>query len=551
MGLALALGLARQGVASIVLERRTHRTSQPKAAGILPRTLEMFAAWGVLEDFKREGVYQQEVNIWSADRDVPLLHIDLRNLAPMTDQTGVLFIPQFRTEELLEGAALQTGLVDIRHGHTVVDVIQNHRDVQLDVSTETGAYYSLYGSYVVGCDGMSSVVRHKLRVELEGTTYPQRMWLADVMVDDERDALPSPRFIKTPQGRMVALRLGPHMWRLLAAAAASDDKNEVPSKGFAQERATQALGPGPVRCLWQDTFSLHSRVSPTWRRGRILLAGDAAHVNSPAGGQGMNCGIHDAHNLAWKLAQAVRRNGNAPALLRSYEVERREAFVSTVQKTSHLLTRLTIGAGPMTRMLFLAAARLILHWPWARQRLLTRLGMFDARYKDSPMLLGNHPLIGKRAPQTSVINTSGDACHSYDHSSQQAALLFFDDRGNVQQDAVLRAATLTVKNVRMWRITRNKNLIQYPGGVLWDADGHAWRDWHAQGGMVALVRPDGVVGWVSYKIPTTVAATCAMMWHALGLRSHSHKSEHRRLRHHAYKAQTNSAASSPQSPLRK
>ena len=88
----------------------------------------------------------------------------------------------------------------------------------------------------------------------------------------------------------------------------------------------------------------------------------------------------------------------------------------------------------------------------------------------------------------------------------------------------------------MWRVTRNRNLIQYPGGVLWDADGAAWRAWHASRGMVALVRPDGIVGWVSYKIPSTVAATCTLLWQALGLRPRTDRAEHRRQRHLQYKA---------------
>ncbi len=537
VGLALALGLARQGVASIVLERRTQRTNQPKAAGVLPRTLEILSSLGVLDRFKHEGMWHDQVSIWSDKRDTPVMQIDLRGLAAQTDQAGVLLIPQFRTEEILEAAVQQTGLVDVRHGCNVVDVYQNEREVRLDATDIHGTYITLHGSYVVGCDGIASVVRHKLNLELQGFTYPARMWLADVMVDDERDALPSPRFVKTPDGHIAAVRVSPHMWRLLSAI----DSQSIPAsspQALVQERAHLVLGPGPgpVRCVWEDTFHLHSRAASAWRRGRVMLAGDAAHVNSPAGGQGMNCGIQDAHNLAWKLGQAVRRNGNAQVLLQSYEAERRDAFVNNVQKTSHFLTRMVLLANPFVRTGFLLGARLLWHWPWAQRRILARMGMFDTVYQNSPLLLGHHMWLGKRAPVAQVVNTSGDTATIHDHTSAQATLLYFDDDGDMHQDALLRAAALTTKNVRMWRVTRNKHLIQYPGGVLWDADGSAWRAWHANRGMVALVRPDGIVGWVSYKIPATVAATCAMLWHALGLRPRLDKAEHRRARHRQFKA---------------
>ena len=537
VGLALALGLARQGVASIVLERRSHRTNQPKAVGILPRTLEIFASLGVLDAFKHEGIWQEQVNLWSDQRDTPVMRIDLRTLTSQTEQAGVLLIPQFRTEEILERAALQTGLVDVRHGHNVVDLSQNEREVRLDATTPHGSYVTLYASYVVGCDGISSVVRHKLNLELQGITYPCRVWLADVMVDDDRDALPSPRFVSTPDGNITAIRVSPHMWRLLSTIDAQTI-SAISPQALVQERAHLVLGPGPgpVRCLWEDTFHVHSRIATAWRRGRVMLAGDAAHINSPAGGQGMNCGLHDAHNLAWKLGQAVRRNGNAQVLLQSYEAERRDAFIHGVQKTSHFLTRMVILASPWVRNCFLLVARLAMHWPWAKRRLLARMGMLDTTYQNSPLLLGHHVSLGKRAPVAHVVNTSGDTLVIHDHMSAQATLLFFDDDGDMHQDAVLRAAALTTKNVRMWRVTRNKNLIQYPGGVLWDADGSAWRAWQAHRGMVALVRPDGVVGWVSYKIPTTVAATCAMLWQVLGLRPRTDKAEHRRQRHRQYRA---------------
>ena len=443
MGLALALGLARQGVASIVLERRTHRTNQPKAAGLLPRTLEIFASLGVLEDFKREGIWQDQISVWSDTRDTPMMHIDLRALAAQTEQAGILLIPQFRTEEILEAAALQTGLVDVRHGYNVVDVSQNEREVRLDATRPDGSYISLFGSYVIGCDGIASAVRHKLNLELHGITYPCRMWLADVMVDDERDALPSPRYVKTPDGIITAVRVSPHMWRLLSAI----DSQSIPSsspQALVQERAHLVLGPGPgpVRCLWEDTFHLHSRLATAWRRGRVMLAGDAAHVNSPAGGQGMNCGIQDAHNLAWKLSAAVRRNGNAQVLLTSYETERRDAFVNGVQKTSDFLTRMVLLSHPLMRACFFLATRALLHWPWVQKRLLARMSMFDIVYQQSPLLSGHHMWVGKRAPVAHVVNTSGDTQTIHDHTSAQATLLFFDDDGDMHQDAVLRAGRI-------------------------------------------------------------------------------------------------------------
>src|ERR1700751_4109747 len=206
------------------------------------------------------------------------------------------------------------------------------------VQNSGGETKSYRGRYLVGCDGAHSVVRGELGWELEGKTYPTRVLLADVRIQDERDQLPWPVFAPDVSGVLAGLRYQPHHWRLISTLNPGESEQAVLESSSIDRKVVQLLGEGSHEQLWSSVFHIHCRTSPHFRQGRVLLAGDAAHINSPAGGQGMNSGIQDAHNLAWKLAR-ILAGADAEALLASYEVERREAVIKNVDRYTDFLTR--------------------------------------------------------------------------------------------------------------------------------------------------------------------------------------------------------------------
>jgi 2-polyprenyl-6-methoxyphenol hydroxylase-like FAD-dependent oxidoreductase len=135
---------------------------------------------------------------------------------------------------------------------------------------------------------------------------------------------------------------------LISTLDPGENEQSVLNPSSIERKVFQLLGEGPHEQLWSSVFHIHCRTSPHFRQGRVLLAGDAAHINSPAGGQGMNCGIQDAHNLAWKLAR-VLAGADAESLLTSYESERRETVLNSVDRYTDLLTRYGLGASEFVR----------------------------------------------------------------------------------------------------------------------------------------------------------------------------------------------------------
>jgi 2-polyprenyl-6-methoxyphenol hydroxylase-like FAD-dependent oxidoreductase len=495
VGLALAVGLAHHGVRSVVLEESADLSEHSRAPGILSRTLEIFAAWGLLDRFLERGFLLDRPQLWVPGRERPLLTIDLTPLGELTVVPGMLILPQHRTEQLLLEAAQQSGLADVRFDHRVTGFEQDSSGVT--VTAESGARrVEVRGQYLVGCDGAHSTVRERLGLALEGKTYPTRLLLADVRVADARGALPWPRVSTQDGGVLGGLKLEPGLWRLIASVTPAVTDEQATAVPSVTPLVETLLGPGPFELAWASTFRIHCRTSPAFRRDRVLLAGDAAHINSPAGGQGMNSGIQDAHNLAWKLARALA-GGREDALLASYEAERRPVILANVDRYTDLLTRAVLLAPRAVRLGVLALARVAVGQPLAWRRLLRRAGMLDTRYGASPLISGDGRLLGARAPDARV-TCEGAPLRLHDLAARDAALLLFDDgRLPGWNVADVSAPLRQLPGLAVVRVVRTRGSAR-PGDVV-DVEGAVWRSWKPRSGTAALVRPDGHIGWMARR----------------------------------------------------
>lgn len=498
VGLALACALGCHGVGCVVLEEDEALSRHSKAPGVLPRTLEVFRAWGVLDRFLETGTLLTRPRVFRPDAREPFVTIDLGPLEEMTAVPGVLIIPQNRTEALLRDHAVAQGLADVRFGHRVVGFEQGEAGVSVAVEPATGSPYRLEGEVLVGCDGPHSKVREALGWHLEGKTYPTRLVLADVRFGDPRDDAPWPRVAADGDAFHAAIRLEPDLWRILGSVAAGAGDEEAVVEPSIARRIHSLFGPGPFALLWAEVFRIHCRTSPGFRRGRVLLAGDAAHINSPAGGQGMNSGIHDAHNLGWKLARALAGGAREP-LLASYEEERRPVIVANVDRYTDLLTRAFLSAPPLLRRGTLAAARLVIGQPPLLRRLLRRAAMLDARYPASSLISGRGALLGARAEDGPVTLPDGGRTRLLDLAHRDAALLLFQDASLPAWNAAEVAAIVSaIPGLRVWRLLSTAQAPAGPADVV-DATGGLWRRWRAAPGSAALIRPDGHVGWMGER----------------------------------------------------
>ncbi|WP_187366027.1 FAD-dependent monooxygenase [Trebonia kvetii] len=316
VGMWLAAELHRGGVRPVVMERRAERPPHSKALTIYPRTLEQFAMRGIAGRWTAEGMPVPSSHYAILTNRLDLSFLDTR--FPYT-----LFLPQRRTEELLAAHLAELGVPVLRE-HTVTELRQDADAVDLDVTTPDGTR-RLRAPYVVGCDGAGSAVRKAAGLDWAGEPTAWTTILGDTELTDP----PQGRALtlNRPGGSIYMVDLGGGRWRIAPIDHATLADPVSKPVTFADLRASTLrlagtdFGMRETPDTWLSRVGDEARHAPAYQAGRVLLAGDAAHVHFPAGGQGLNLGLQDAANLGWKLAAAIR--GLAPAgVLNTYSAER-------------------------------------------------------------------------------------------------------------------------------------------------------------------------------------------------------------------------------------
>lgn len=459
-GLMLASELRLAGVRALVLERRIEPMQQSRALGFSARTIEEFDQRGLLPQF---GELQT----------IPVGHfggltLDFRIME--NGSYGARGVPQSVTESILAKRATGLG-ADIRRGWEVVDLATDDSGVEVSVAGPEGEQ-QLRARYVVGCDGGRSTVRKRAGIDFPGTEPTMEMWLADVTGCELR-----PRFAgeRLPGGMVMVLPMGPDTSRvvLYERAAALRDTQDPPT--FAEVAAAWQRLTGEdinhAEPLWVSWFTDSSRQASEYRRGRVMVAGDAAHVHMPIGAQGMSGGIQDAVNLGWKLAAEI--HGHAPpGLLDTYHTERHPVGARVLANT--LAQRLLYLSGDEMQPLRDIFGELM-EYDEVQQHLVGMITGFDIRYD---MGAGEHPLLGRRVPDRGLKTDGSDAGEStiFRHLHQARPVLF-----DFADDARAGAAAAP------WR---DRVDVVHATCEVDGADPLA-------GVAALLVRPDGYVAWAS------------------------------------------------------
>jgi 3-(3-hydroxy-phenyl)propionate hydroxylase len=361
-GLLAACELLRRGVRVRVVDRATEPAVVPKALSIWPRALDILADVGLLDAIQRESHLVTALSYFSRRR--PLATFDFaEDLACRT-------LPQHVTERLLTerlhalGGAVERGvrLLTI-DDQELVGASGSIAGAVVSLEHTGGEVERVLAPYLIGADGASSTVRGQLGVGFDGSTYEMAFALIDTHIEGP---LPADEclFYQSPAGALVIVPMPDGVFRFLSVMPDGQGALSVPMmQAIVDER-----GPDGVRLtdsVSQAVFRVHARQVDDFRRGRVFLMGDAAHVHSPAGGQGMNNGMQDAHNLGWKLAAVVR--GESPnELLDTYGPERAEA-TSRIVRDTDLQTRVWVAKHP-AKVLARDVAFRLLEWSGAVSR---------------------------------------------------------------------------------------------------------------------------------------------------------------------------------------
>lgn len=329
-GLSAALFLSDHGIRTTVLERDGGASTDPRAATFHPPTLEVFAPSGVTAELHRRGLISPT---WQRrDRKTGLIaEFDLGMLADETQFPYRLQCEQHKLVDILLEKLRGRPSVDIRFGADV-HAIHQHDD-RVEVETSQGLFSA---PYLIGADGGRSIVRKSQEIEFEGFTYPERFLVITCDHDFGADGFAISNYVSDPDEWCAVFKVPADrpsgLWRVVFPTDPEAPEEALLSVEAAYERLTRLL---PTEARFQVThvnlYQVHQRVASTFRKGRVLLIGDAAHINNPLGGMGMNFGIHDAASAAEALA-GVLRNGADEGVLDRFDRRRRSVANDFLQR---------------------------------------------------------------------------------------------------------------------------------------------------------------------------------------------------------------------------
>jgi 2-polyprenyl-6-methoxyphenol hydroxylase-like FAD-dependent oxidoreductase len=521
----MAAELKRRGVDCRIIDKQPHPTDKSKALAMHARTVELLDVVGIADKMIARGFLGHGASMFSqGKRVVHLIFDELDSKFPF-----VLLIPQSETEagliEYLDSMGVQVErpveLTVFQQTSNCVTATLKHADGREEIVT---------AQYIIGCDGSHSTVRHTLDFPFEGTAYPDTFAIADVHVDWE---LPYDEVISFLEetGVLACFPMKGHRFRLLLEIPGEKGPDEKPTMKEFEDVCKEYV---PGRCIisdpvWLTYFKIHRRMANQYRQNRAFICGDASHIHSPVGGQGMNTGMQDAFNLAWKLALVVR--GEAPeSLLDSYQQERHEVAKALLGGTD-MATKVATLRNPVAQNIRNTLASVLMHFEVIQQRMLKQGSMIAVNYRNSKIVgqsrgtmtggmravesqitswldFAHGPAPGDRAPDAEIKFLGKPEVHSlYEvfRGTEHNLLLF---AGMESPDASYER----LKELASWVKDKYGKLIRVhiiattdsvPDGVkthpsiLVDVENSAHHRYGAAHECMYLVRPDAYVGFRS------------------------------------------------------
>lgn len=493
VGLVAGCELARRGVRVRVIDKLAQPTDQSRAIAVHARSLDMFDRMGIVDEMLDTGVKAVAMQMHTGGRDlfrVPLGEID--SAFPFTLTTA-----QTETERVL-AERLQSFGVTVERGVELVALTQDDEAVHLSLKNG-GSTEQVSASWVIGADGAHSATRKLVGTKLTGSFVGERFILGDVDAEHQLNCDDMHTFF-SPEGPVVVLAMRDGRMRFLAEVhdAPGTPINTHPSQDELQAILDRRIGGiRVVHSHWLTTFEVrHARV-PAYRWGRVFLAGDAAHIHSPAGGQGMNTGMQDAFNLAWKLSAVI--NGDAgETLLNSYEGERAPIADEVIRFTDRLTKAGTLSGVP--RRIRDVVVQILSRVPAVRKVMAESVAEVNVGYPHSPIAVGSRPKHARVAAGQHVPHCADEAVqrqlrascapHACDHVVLTVAA------GQVAPAAGGHGPVQVLVGTDEVPVAGYDAVVADPKGVV------AQRFGLKNGGRV-VIRPDGYIGAIAAFDDTT------------------------------------------------
>ena len=354
VGLCLALKLTQSGIKSTVFEQLSDANfldQVPRAGTNHVATLEMYDDIGLYEKLEPRGIVAPLLHYWDRSKGERIAEFDHGVLKNDTKFPFALQCERIKICEEALKLAKANPLIDVRMANVFTGFRQDADGVTAIVENAAGETEEVRGRYIVSCEGARSIIRKDLDVEFEGFTYPDRTLTLEIAYDFRQHGYTHRNYISDPvEWSNLFHWIGPpERWRIHFPTQPEDDEALLTRPEAMQARLTGFLDIGrPFDIVGYNFYTVHQRVAQSFRKGRAILAGDSAHVNSPIGGMGLNSGVHDAFNLADKFTR-IWKGEDADALLSLYERQRRHIAVHSTQAQTIRNKKLLAERDPAVR----------------------------------------------------------------------------------------------------------------------------------------------------------------------------------------------------------
>jgi len=464
-GLTAALELSRLGIPVRIVDRALEPSTTSRALGIQARTLELLRPRGVADEMLRLGTRASRTALHAGGHRIAT--VEFGRMSSQFD--FILMLAQSETERLLTERLGAQG-VKVERGPAFTSLEERPDCVAVTLRTEDGTAETMVASYVIAADGSHSPVRKSLGLPFTGRSLPQNYVLGDVHLtgDIPEDQL---SIFLARNGFLAVFPMGAGRFRFMATDPDGLTGDAVePSLADVQTLCDRTVGiPAQLYGMnWSSRFRINSRHMDTLRAGRVFFGGDAAHVHSPAGGQGMNTGIQDMVNLSWKLAMVLRGVAR-PELLDTYESDRLPVIRQLVGMTERATTAFN-STTPLAHAALTTLAPLLLSRDAVQDKAVARLGQIAGSYRGAPITKGGGRIGGLRAGDR-VPDVELAEGRLYDLVDTSVLTLVVSRMGPDVARSLTRAA-------RSWADAVVVRMVDLPAEVL---DGAGW----------LLVRPDG------------------------------------------------------------
>ncbi len=505
-GLMMACELKRHDIPFRIIDKKSTRTQGSNATWVQTRTLEIFDAMGIADRFLKIGHQCDAINLYAnGERLVNIPFDKIDSIYPF-----VLMLSQSDTERLLN-ERLEESNNKVEREVELIDVKQTKNGVESTVRYSDGHTEGITSNWVIACDGINSTVRNKCQITFPGNDLPEQFMVADAQMStflphNEMHVFFDKGTIFPDKGTLfTAFPWGENKYRICANLY-----QDAPRQSFAEHEvrevvAERTYGNYVVDSIsWISPFWIHCKIMDQMRLGPIFFAGDAAHTHSPLGGQGMNTGLQDAHNLAWKLALVIKEKANK-SLLDSYQLERYPIVNETVNQTE-FLTNMALFDNLFFDKLQKFTQKISQNSNLSTE-ICTQLTQLSIQYKESPvidaseMINKQSPQPGERAPN--VIMNNSKKMYDYINNTLHNVLLFTGNKPTKDDLTKLKELQKSI-NIKFADLVKVSIIaseeINDAENIILDTEGAIHQRYNIKAPYIYINRPDDYIAYCSKKL---------------------------------------------------